>query len=83
MLITRICSHTLRDRPLVVPLDRRVRVWVSGDQEVYSPSTASWHASARQPVVEISAAKNACSSATARRAFFDPPQEARGEEREG
>jgi NAD+ kinase len=36
MLITPICSHTLRDRPLVVPLDRRVRVWVeSGDQEVY------------------------------------------------
>lgn len=36
MLITPICSHTLRDRPLVVPLDRRVRVWVdSGDEEVY------------------------------------------------
>jgi NAD+ kinase len=36
MLITPICSHTLRDRPLVVPLDRRVRVWVdSGNEEVY------------------------------------------------
>jgi NAD+ kinase len=36
MLITPICSHTLRDRPLVVPLDRRVSVWVdSGHEEVY------------------------------------------------
>lgn len=36
MLITPICSHTLRDRPLVVPLDRRVRVWLdSVDEEVY------------------------------------------------
>ena len=36
MLITPICSHTLRDRPLVVPLGGRVRAWVdSGHDEVY------------------------------------------------
>jgi len=36
MLITPICSHTLRDRPLVIPLERRLRVWVdSGSEEVY------------------------------------------------
>jgi NAD+ kinase len=36
MLITPICSHTLTNRPLVVPLEWRVRVWVgAGDEEVY------------------------------------------------
>jgi NAD+ kinase len=36
MLITPICSHTLSNRPLVVPLDRRVEVWVeNGDEEVF------------------------------------------------
>ncbi len=36
MLITPICSHTLTNRPLVVPLEWRVRVWVGvGDEEVY------------------------------------------------
>ncbi len=36
MLITPICSHTLRDRPLVVPLGARVRAWVDvGHDEVY------------------------------------------------
>jgi len=36
MLITPICSHTLTNRPLVVPLDWRVRVWLGpGDEEVY------------------------------------------------
>jgi NAD+ kinase len=36
MLITPICSHTLRDRPLVVPLGGRLRAWVdSGHDEVY------------------------------------------------
>jgi len=36
MLITPICSHTLTNRPLVVPLEWRVRVWVgTGDEEVY------------------------------------------------
>ncbi len=36
MLITPICSHTLRDRPLVVPLGSRVRAWVDvGHDQVY------------------------------------------------
>ncbi len=36
MLITPICSHTLTNRPLVVPLDRHVEIWVEqGDEEVY------------------------------------------------
>jgi NAD+ kinase len=36
MLITPICSHTLRDRPLVIPLGGRVRAWVDGGhEEVY------------------------------------------------
>jgi NAD+ kinase len=36
MLITPICSHTLRDRPLVVPLGVHVRAWVdSRHDEVY------------------------------------------------
>jgi len=36
MLITPICSHTLTNRPLVVPLEWRVRAWVGGgDEEVY------------------------------------------------
>ncbi len=36
ILITPICSHTLSNRPLVVPLDRRVEVWVeNGDEEVF------------------------------------------------
>jgi NAD+ kinase len=36
MLITPICSHTLTNRPLVVPLDRSVEIWVEqGDEEVY------------------------------------------------
>jgi NAD+ kinase len=36
LLITPICSHMLTNRPLVVPLDRKVRVWLeSGDEEVY------------------------------------------------
>ena len=36
MLITPICSHTLTNRPLVVPLEWRVRVWLGpGDEEVY------------------------------------------------
>jgi len=36
MLITPICSHTLTNRPLVVPLEWRLRVWVgAGDEEVY------------------------------------------------
>ncbi len=36
MLITPICSHTLTNRPLVVPAEWRVRVWVgAGDEEVY------------------------------------------------
>ncbi|MFI5143357.1 MAG: NAD(+)/NADH kinase [Thermoanaerobaculales bacterium] len=36
ILITPICSHTLSNRPLVVPIDRRVQVWVeNGDEEVF------------------------------------------------
>jgi NAD+ kinase len=36
LLITPICSHMLTNRPLVVPLDRKVRVWLEGgDEEVY------------------------------------------------
>jgi NAD+ kinase len=36
MLITPICSHTLRDRPLVVPLGALVEAWVDGGHdEVY------------------------------------------------
>jgi NAD+ kinase len=36
MLITPICSHTLRDRPLVIPLGGHVRAWVNGGhEEVY------------------------------------------------
>ena len=36
LLITPICSHTLTNRPLVVPLEWRVRVWVdAGGEEVY------------------------------------------------
>ncbi|MFH1176155.1 MAG: NAD(+)/NADH kinase [Acidobacteriota bacterium] len=36
LLITPICSHTLADRPLVVPLSSRVEVWLEeGDAEVY------------------------------------------------
>ncbi len=36
MLITPICSHTLTNRPLVVPAEWRVRVWVgAGDEEVH------------------------------------------------
>ncbi len=36
LLITPICSHTLTNRPLVVPLEWRVRVWVDGGgEEVY------------------------------------------------
>ncbi|HNX50395.1 MAG TPA: NAD(+)/NADH kinase [Thermoanaerobaculaceae bacterium] len=36
LLITPICPHTLSNRPLVIPLDLEVRVWVeSGDEGVY------------------------------------------------
>ncbi len=36
LLITPICSHMLTNRPLVVPLDRKVAVWLEGgDEEVY------------------------------------------------
>jgi NAD+ kinase len=72
MLITPICSHTLRDRPLVVPLDRRVRVWVdSGDQEVYL--TLDGQHGMPLPinaVVEISAAKEPLSLIRDRTASF-------------
>ena len=72
MLITPICSHTLRDRPLVVPLDRRVRVWVdSGDQEVYL--TLDGQHGMHLPinaVVEISAAKEPLSLIRDRTASF-------------
>ncbi len=36
LLITPICSHTLTNRPLVVPLEWRTRIWVDGGgEEVY------------------------------------------------
>ncbi len=36
LLITPICSHTLTDRPLAVPLTSRVRAWLEqGEAEVY------------------------------------------------
>ena len=36
LMITPICPHTLSNRPLVIPLDLEVRVWVeSGDEGVY------------------------------------------------
>jgi NAD+ kinase len=36
LLITPICSHTLTNRPMAVPLHSRVRVWLEqGDAEVY------------------------------------------------
>jgi NAD+ kinase len=36
LLITPICPHTLTNRPLAVPIDQPVRVWIeSGDEGVY------------------------------------------------
>jgi NAD+ kinase len=36
LVITPICSHTLTDRPVAVPADSRVEIWLEqGDSEVY------------------------------------------------
>ncbi|HUK13234.1 MAG TPA: NAD(+)/NADH kinase [Thermoanaerobaculaceae bacterium] len=72
ILITPICSHTLSTRPLVVPLDRRLQVWVErGDEEVFltldGQQGLPLHAEVR---VEVEAAGEGLSLIRDRRASF-------------
>jgi NAD+ kinase len=72
LLITPICSHMLTNRPLVVPLDRKVTVWLeSGDEEVYL--TLDGQHGLPLPVdarVEVGAAAEPLSLVRDRRASF-------------